>query len=31
TGDTHASAALKRHLAGVLLRRVAARLAEPPQ
>jgi carbon-monoxide dehydrogenase medium subunit len=31
TGDTHASAELKRHLARVLLRRVAARLAEPPQ
>ncbi len=31
SGDSHASGALRRHLAGVLLRRAAARLAEPPQ
>jgi carbon-monoxide dehydrogenase medium subunit len=30
TGDVHASAAMKRHLASVLLRRVARQLAEPP-
>lgn len=31
SGDAHASAALKRHLAGVLLRRVVGRLTERPQ
>jgi aerobic carbon-monoxide dehydrogenase medium subunit len=30
-GDVQASAAAKKHLAGVLLRRVAAQLAEPPR